>query len=32
MSEREAFARIRPVSERAVEAVSKIEEQLRRIR
>jgi 6,7-dimethyl-8-ribityllumazine synthase len=32
MSERQAFARIRPVSERAVEAVSKIEEQLGRIR
>ena len=32
MSERQAFARIRPVSERAVEAVLKIEEQLGRIR
>jgi len=32
MSERQAFARIRPVSERAVEAVLKIEEQLRSIR
>ena len=32
MSERQAFARIRPVSERAVEAVSKTEEQLGRIR
>ena len=32
MSERQAFARIRPVSERAVESVLKIEEQLRSIR
>ncbi len=31
MSERQAHARIRPVSERAVEAVEKIAEQLRKI-
>ena len=32
MSERQAFARVRPVSERAVEAVSKTAKELRRIR
>ena len=32
MSERQAFARIRPVSERAVEAVSKAAKELRRIK
>ena len=32
MSERQAFARIRPVSERAVEAVSKVAKELGRIR
>ena len=32
MSERQAFARIRPVSERAVEAVSKVAKELGRIK
>ena len=32
LSERQAFARIRPVSERAVEAVSKAAKELRRIK
>ena len=32
MSERQAFARVRPVSERAVEAVSKAAKELRRIK
>ena len=32
MSERQAFARIRPVSERAVEAIVKVSEELRRIK
>ena len=32
MGERQAFARIRPVSERAVEAVMKISEELKKIR
>ena len=32
MSERQAFARIRPVSERAVEAILKVEEELKRIK
>ena len=32
MSERQAFARIRPVSERAVEAVSKAAKELGRIK
>ena len=32
MSERQAFARIRPVSERAVEAVSKAAKELERIK
>jgi len=31
MSERQAFARIRPVSERAVQAISSIAEELKRI-
>ena len=32
MSERQAFARIRPVSERAVEAILKVAEELKRIK
>ena len=32
MSERQAFARIRPVSERAVEAILKVTEELKRIK
>ncbi len=32
MSERQAFARIRPVSERAVEAILKVSEELKRIK
>ena len=32
MSERQAFARIRPVSERAVQAISSITEELKRIK
>ena len=32
MSERQAFARIRPVSERAVEAILKVAEELKRVK
>ena len=32
MSERQAFARIRPVSERAVEAILKVTEELKRVK
>jgi hypothetical protein len=32
MSERQAFARIRPVSERAVEVILKVTEELKRIK